>query len=115
MSGMTKNHCLARAISNASWSKLVEMLDYKCRFYGKEMIKIDRFFPSSKTCNQCGLIKEDLKLSDRVFKCECGFEIDRDNNAALNILKAGGVAPANQTVMGLGLTQAIPDDLLRLL
>jgi putative transposase len=121
VSGMMKNHCLAGAISDASWSELVRMLDYKCSFYGKEMIKINRFFPSSKTCNQCGLIKEDLKLSDRVFKCECGFEFDRDLNAALNILKAGGVAPANQTVMGhktcedLGLTQAIPDDLLRLL
>jgi putative transposase len=121
VSGMMKNHKLAGAISDASWSELVRMIDYKCQFYGKRMTKINPFFPSSKTCNQCGLIKEDLKLSDRVFKCECGFELDRDLNAALNILKAGGVAPANQTVMGrktcedLGLTQAIPSDLLRLL
>ena len=63
-----------------------EMLEYKCRLYGNKLIVIDRFFPSSKMCSECGCIKEDLKLSDRIYKCEhCGFIEDRDVNASINI------------------------------
>ena len=66
------------------------MLNYKCDWYGKELIKVDRFFPSSKTCSCCGCVKKELKLSQRVYKCEnCGFELDRDHNAALNIMAFG--------------------------
>ena len=61
------------------------MLEYKCKWYGKELVVIDRFYPSSKTCSKCGWKKTDLKLSDRIYKCECGLEIDRDFNAALNL------------------------------
>ena len=62
----------------------------RCNWYGKELVVIDRFYPSSKTCSKCGWKKEDLTLSDRVFKCEnCGIEIDRDLNAAINIQRVG--------------------------
>ncbi len=121
VSGLLKNHKLSRHIADASWSELIRQLDYKSRFYGKELVKADRWFPSSKTCNKCGVIKSDLKLSDRTFICECGYEKDRDLNASLNI-KSVGVATANQTAMGCKtysgnqmLKQAIPDDLLSFL
>ncbi len=86
VSGMLQNHHLARAISDASFYEFRRMLEYKCNWYGSELIVIDRFFPSSKTCSNCGAINNDLTLKDRVFKCsECGFEIDRDLNAAINL------------------------------
>lgn len=68
--GMTQNHKLAKHIQDASWSMFVSMLSYKADWYGKEIVKIDRFFPSSKTCNECGWQKADLKLSDREWVCE---------------------------------------------
>ena len=72
-------------------------LEYKCRWYGKELIVIDRFYPSSKTCSRCGWKNKDLKLSDRTFVCkDCGMEIDRDLNAAINI-QAVGVDAAIRT------------------
>ncbi len=87
---MVKNHCLAKSISDASWSKFVGLLLYKCNWYGRELVKIDTFFPSSKTCSKCGNIKNDLELKDRVYICpHCGLEIDRDFNASLNILREG--------------------------
>jgi putative transposase len=64
-----------------------EQLEYKCEWYNSKLTKIDKYYPSSKTCSCCGNVKQDLKLSDRVYKCEkCGFEMDRDLNAAINIL-----------------------------
>lgn len=90
VSGMLSNHKLAKAISDTSFSMFRSMLEYKCNWYGKELVVIDRFYPSSKTCSKCGWKKEDLTLSDRVFKCEnCGIEIDRDLNAAINIQGVG--------------------------
>lgn len=90
VSGMLSNHKLAKAISDTSFHQFRSMLEYKCRWYGKELSIIDRFYPSSKTCSNCGWKKEDLTLSDRIFKCEkCGIEIDRDLNAALNIERVG--------------------------
>lgn len=90
VSGMLSNHKLAKAISDTSFHQFRSMLEYKCKWYGKELVVIDRFFPSSKTCSKCGWKKEDLTLSDRVFKCEnCGIEIDRDLNAAINIERVG--------------------------
>lgn len=66
------------------------MLDYKCRWYGKELIKIPRFEPSSKKCSSCGIVKKELKLSDRVYHCEsCGLKMDRDLNASININAIG--------------------------
>ena len=90
VSGMLSNHKLAKAIYDTSFSMFRSMLEYKCKWYGKELVVIDRFFPSSKTCSKCGWKKDDLTLSDRVFKCEnCGIEIDRDLNAAINIERVG--------------------------
>lgn len=88
--GMLKNHKLARSISSASWSKFVNMLEYKANWNGNQIIKVDRFFASSKICNHCGYKKEDLSLSDREWKCpQCGEIIYRDKNTAKNILQEG--------------------------
>ena len=90
ISGMLSNHKLAKAISDTSFYQFRFMLEYKCKWYGKELSIIDRFYPSSKTCSNCGWKKEDLALSDRVFKCgNCGIKIDRDLNAAINIKRVG--------------------------
>jgi len=87
---MVKNHCLAKSISDASWSKFVEMLVYKANWYGREIVKIDKFFASSKLCNKCGWKKKDLTLKDRVWTCEaCHTKHDRDLNASLNVLDEG--------------------------
>ncbi len=95
--GMVKNHKLAKSISDASWSKFVSMLEYKALWYGKEVVKIGRFEPSSKTCSRCGWINKELTLKDRMFACpNCNLSLDRDKNAAINI-KAFGVANAIRT------------------
>ena len=84
------NRTLARAISDASWTELRSLLEYKCAWYGRELIAIDRFFPSSKTCSTCGLINDELPLNVRRWTCEgCGTQHDRDHNAAKTILAAG--------------------------
>lgn len=85
--GMVKNHCLAKAISDASWSGFVTKLEYKAKWYGKKVIKIDRFFPSSKTCSDCGYINQNLTLDVRNWVCVCGSKHDRDVNASKNIIK----------------------------
>jgi len=88
--GMVKNHKLAKHISDASWSKFIKLLDYKAEWNDKELVKIDRFFPSSKTCNCCGYINQDLNLTIREWTCKsCGTTLDRDLNASVNILKEG--------------------------
>ena len=85
-SRMMKNKHLSKAISEQCFYKFIEQMRYKCEMYGIEFIQVDRFYPSSKTCSNCGCIKKDLKLSDRTYKCnECGLEIDRDFNAAINL------------------------------
>lgn len=90
VSGMVKNHKLAKSIADASFAELRRQLEYKCKWYGKELIVVNRFYPSSKTCSNCGNIKDDLKLSDREYVCnKCGFVIDRDLNASINILTVG--------------------------
>jgi putative transposase len=87
--GMVKNHCLARAISDVSWSKFTSMLLYKADWYGKDVVKVNRFYASSKTC-ECGVKNNDLKLSDRDWVClSCGSINQRDLLAANNILKEG--------------------------
>ena len=87
---MVKNHKLALAISDASWGELIRQLAYKCEWYGRELIKIDRWFPSSKRCGNCGHIVDKLPLNIREWKCpKCKTTHDRDLNAACNILAAG--------------------------
>ena len=87
--GMVKNHKLAKSISDVSWGKFIEVLTYKALWSEKEVIHINRFFPSSKTCNSCGWINNSLTLKDRSWICKCGKELDRDLNAAKNILNEG--------------------------
>ncbi len=84
VSGMMKNHCLAGALADASFSEIKRQLLYKATWYGGEVLDIDRFFPSSKLCRKCGVVKEDLSLEDRIFICECGHVEDRDLNASIN-------------------------------
>lgn len=95
--GMVQNHCLARSISDAGFGSFVRMLEYKCAWYGKTLIKIDRFFPSSKRCSGCGHIVESLPLSIREWTCpECNAIHDRDENAAKNILAVGHTVSAQE-------------------
>lgn len=84
--GMLKNHNLAKSIQSASWSEFVRQIKYKSEWYGKNVIFIGRFEPSSKTCSNCGYVNSNLKLSDRGWVCPvCGEYHDRDVNAAMNI------------------------------
>jgi putative transposase len=90
--GMMSNHTLARAIADASWATFRRLLEYKCEWYGRDLIAIDRFHPSSKVCSVCGSTRAFMALGDRVFHCPdeaCGHVEDRDVNAAKNILAAG--------------------------
>ncbi|SCL64896.1 transposase, IS605 OrfB family, central region [Micromonospora citrea] len=99
---MVRNHSLARAISDAAWSQLRRQLEYKADWYGRTVVAVDRFYPSSKTCSTCGRITPSLPLDVRSWTCLCGAVHDRDVNAAINILAAGlavsvsgdGVRPA---------------------
>lgn len=87
---MVKNRSLARAISDASWSELRRMLEYKADWHGRELVAIDRWYPSSKTCSDCGHLLRSLPLNVREWVCaECGAIHDRDVNAAKNVLAAG--------------------------
>ena len=94
--GMVKNHTLARSLHDASIGTAVRMIEEKAERYGKTVVKIDRWFPSSKTCSACGHIVEKLPLSVREWTCpECGTAHDRDANAAVNILAAGHAVSAH--------------------
>ncbi len=87
---MMTNRCLSKSIGDASWGELVRQLTYKAGWYGRKVVKIDRYFPSSKTCSNCGYIKDDLTLKDREWSCPiCNHNHDRDVNASLNILRQG--------------------------
>jgi len=88
--GMVKNHKLSKHISDASWGRFVSMLTYKAEWNDKQIVKINRFFPSSKTCNCCGHINQNLTLNIREWTCpSCNKKLDRDLNASINILKEG--------------------------
>lgn len=87
VSNMMKNKYLSKAISKQCFYEFKRQLEYKCKFRGIELVVADRFYPSSKTCSQCGEIKKDLKLKDRIYNCSCGLSIDRDLNASINLSK----------------------------
>ena len=94
--GMVRNHKLAESISEVNWGEFRRILTYKAAWHGRQLVFIDRFYPSSKRCNHCGYIYKELTLKDRQWVCpECGSLIDRDYNAALNILEEG------QRIIGL--------------
>lgn len=85
VAGMLRNHCLALSIADAGFGEIRRQLSYKSEWYGGVIVEIDRFFPSSKLCRFCGCINSDLTLADRIWTCDCGAVLDRDQNAALNI------------------------------
>lgn len=85
VSNLTKNHSLAQAITDSSWSEFNRLLAYKANWSGKNILKIGRFEPSSKTCSNCGSINKDLTLQQREWTCSCGSVLNRDLNAAINI------------------------------
>ncbi|MGU8476593.1 RNA-guided endonuclease InsQ/TnpB family protein [Clostridium perfringens] len=86
--GMMKNKYLSKAIASQKFFEFKTKLMSKCKQNNIELRIVDRFYPSSKTCSNCGKIKKDLKLSDRIYKCDCGFTIDRDLNASINLKNA---------------------------
>ncbi|MFG2857729.1 RNA-guided endonuclease InsQ/TnpB family protein [Streptomyces mirabilis] len=102
---MVKNHRLARAISDAAWSEFRSMLEYKAQWYGREVIAVDRWFPSSRLCSACNTLQDKMPLNVRTWTCDCGTTHDRDVNAANNLLAAGlavtvcgaGVRPQRST------------------
>jgi putative transposase len=88
VSGMMANHNLATSIADMDFFEFRCQLTYKCQLYGSKLVVVDRWFPSSKTCSNCGIKKETLSLDERVFECDhCAFKIDRDLNAAIILSK----------------------------
>ena len=88
--GMLRNHKLAESIQEMNFGEFKGMLEYKANWYERQVVFVDRFYPSSKMCNHCGYVKKDLKLSDRQWICPaCGEVIDRDYNAACSIKDEG--------------------------
>lgn len=85
---MMKNGKLSKAIADVGMFEVKRQLEYKANWYGKEIITISRWFPSTRMCSGCGQL-HDMKLDDRVMQCDCGLTIDRDENAAINIKTAG--------------------------
>ncbi|QIY76277.1 RNA-guided endonuclease InsQ/TnpB family protein [Streptomyces sp. RLB1-33] len=113
---MVKNHRLARAISDAAWSEFRSMLEYKAAWYGREVVAVDRWFPSSRLCSACGTLQDTMPLSVRTWTCDCATTHDRDVNAAHNLLAAGlavtvcgaGVRPQRSTPDGQSATKQKP-------
>ncbi|MEV7860090.1 RNA-guided endonuclease TnpB family protein [Streptomyces hirsutus] len=91
---MVKNRRLARAVSDAAWAQFRSMLEYKAQWYGREVIAVDRFFPSSRLCSACGALQSKMPFHVRTWTCRCGITHDRDVNAAKNLLAAGLAAAA---------------------
>jgi putative transposase len=88
--GMVKNPSLAKHIADAGWGEFGRQLEYKTAWYGSTLVRVDTFYPSSKTCSQCQTVKATLSLEMRMFHCEaCGLVIDRDLNAAINLARKG--------------------------
>lgn len=114
---MVKNRRLARAISDAAWSDFRGLLEYKARWYGRDVITVDRWFPSSRLCSACGALHDRVPLNIRTWTCDsCGTIHDRDVNAAKNLLAAGvavsvcgaGVRPQRSTPGGQSATKQNP-------
>ncbi|WXR61421.1 transposase [Peptostreptococcaceae bacterium AGR-M142] len=89
VSNMMKNKHLSKAIQQQGFYTFINQIKYKCEYKGIEFVQVPTFYPSSKTCSSCGAIKKDLKLSHRIYKCECGFTCDRDKNASINLANYG--------------------------
>jgi len=109
--GMVKNRSLARAISDAGWSLMLQFLAYKCAWYGRSFVKVDRFHPSTRICHKCKFVLDELPLHIREWTCPgCEAVHDRDANAAINILAAGLAVVGNDDVCGLDVRHLILRD-----
>ncbi len=114
VSGMLKNHRLARAVSDVGMFEFRRILEYKANWYGREIRYADTFYPSSKTCSTCGWKNDGLKLSDRTFECQvCNHELDRDLNAALNLKKLYTVSSTESNALGDGSSPSLKKELNR--
>lgn len=110
VSGMLKNHSLAKAIADAGWNQFVNFVEYKAAWAGAEVLRVERFFPSSKLCSDCGAKHKSLTLSIRQWVCtECGVIHDRDENAAINILRQSSVQVLNESTRGARESYAVGD------
>jgi putative transposase len=90
VAGMVKNHSLAKHIEDAAWGEFARQLKYKTKWYGSTLVRVNQFYPSSRTCSQCWTVKATLSLGDRMYHCEaCGLTLDRDFNAAINLARQG--------------------------
>jgi putative transposase len=90
VAGMVKNHSLAKHIEDAAWAEFGRQLEYKTNWYGSAPVRADTFYPSSKTCSQCGTVKATLSLDERSYHCgACGLVLGRDHNAAINLARQG--------------------------
>jgi len=89
MKGMSQALNFGKSVSDNGWGAFTRMLDYKLAEQGKKLIRIDKWFPSSKLCSVCGAVKDELPLSERTYRCDCGYVCDRDVNAAINIKNEG--------------------------
>ncbi|MBD9228526.1 MAG: transposase [Clostridiales bacterium] len=86
---MSGEHHFGKSVHDNGWRMFTDFLQYKLEREGKKLVRIDRWYPSSRTCSCCGKIKHDLKLEERVYLCSCGNRMDRDENAAVNICREG--------------------------
>ena len=103
VNGMLKNHKLAQAVSDSNFGEIRRQLEYKAAWHGTHVAVIDRFYPSSKTCSGCGYVKPELALSERTFSChECGMVLDRDVNAAINIVNVAVSSTDTLNAHGVG-------------
>lgn len=89
MQGLSKALNFGKTVHDNGWGIFTTYLSYKLEEEGKRLIKIDKWYPSSKTCSNCGNVKKELSLSERTYSCSCGLELDRDINAAINIRRQG--------------------------
>lgn len=103
VAGMLKNHCLAQAVSESNFGEIRRQLEYKAAWHGTHLVTIARFYPSSKTCSACGYVKDDLSLGERTFICDgCGNVLDRDLNAARNIVNVAVSSIDTRNACGVG-------------
>jgi len=103
VSGLMANHKLAKAIADMGFYEFRRHLEYKRNLYESKLVVVDRFYPSSKTCSSCGVVKDKLLLSERIFNCsECGFSLDRDLNASINLSQYPTASSVVEKSVGLG-------------
>jgi putative transposase len=116
VSGMMKNRCLSKSIADVSMSEFVRQIEYKANWYGRTVVKVGRWFPSSKTCSKCNFVVESLPLSVRSWECpKCKMKHDRDTNAAINILnEAKRTVGTTGIACGLGVRPESDQGQLRL-